>query len=98
MPHLLSVTKPSPGKSDRSGGVEVVAEEAGAGGVAELRQRLLFDLPSPFTGDTVGATDLVEGVRAGVGQAETQLDDPGFALGEGAEHLLDLFVQEVGRG
>ena len=61
--------------------VKVVAEQPGAGGVAQLGHGLGFELSNAFAGDPVDLTDLLEGARLAVDQTKSQSDDAGFPLG-----------------
>src|SRR3954454_15677852 len=79
-------TPPGPTRDDSPGSplsVQVVPEDLGAAGVAELGHGLGLDLADPLAGDAVHLPNLVEGARLAVGEAEAQPDDAGLPLGEG---------------
>ena len=73
--------------------VEVLAQQQGAAGVAELGQGLGLDLPDPLPGDAELLADLFQGPRVPVGQPEPQLDDPLLAVRQLAKHALQLVLQ-----
>jgi hypothetical protein len=60
---------------------QVVAQDLGAGGVAQLGHCPGFELPDAFSGDPVDLADLIECARLTVGESESQPDDAGLALG-----------------
>src|SRR3954469_12693006 len=74
--------------------VQVVPEDLGAAGVAELGHGLGLDLADPLAGDAVDLPDLVKGARLAVGEAEAQPDDAGLPLGEGLQHAGQLVLHE----
>src|SRR2546423_4504249 len=74
--------------------VEVVAERLGAGGVAQLGHRLVLDLSDPLPGDPVDAADLVPCAWLAIGEAKTQSNNAGLALGQGGQHGLELLLQQ----
>src|SRR5580693_2841277 len=74
--------------------VQVVAEDLGAGGVAELGHGLGLDLADALPGDPVDLADLVQGLGLAVGQAEPHRDHARLALGQRVEHRVQLFLQQ----
>jgi hypothetical protein len=50
--------------------VEVSAECVAARGLAQLGDRLDFDLPDPFPGDSIDVAELVQGAWLAVGESE----------------------------
>src|SRR5918912_2447349 len=62
--------------------IEVVAQLARAGGVAQLAQRLGLDLADPLAGDAELAADLLQRPLAAVLQPEAQLQHPPLAAGQ----------------
>src|ERR1700733_9751771 len=79
--------------------VEVVPQELGAGGVAELGHGLGLDLPDPLPGDPVDLADLLQGLGLPVGQPEPQGYHARLTLGQRAEDRVQLLLQqgEAGR-
>jgi hypothetical protein len=61
---------------------------AAAGRVAQLAERLRFDLADAFTRDGEVLADLFEGVFVAFADAETHLDDPLFARRQRLETAL----------
>ena len=61
--------------------VQVIAQDLGAGRVAQLHHRLGLDLADPLPGNPVDLADLVESLGLAVGQAEPHRDHPGLPLG-----------------
>src|SRR5258705_4388524 len=78
--------------------VEVVPENLGSGRVAQLGHRLGLDLADPLPGDPVGLADLVQGPGLAAGQPEPHGHHAGLAFGQGAEHRVQLLVQQRGAG
>src|SRR3954453_18015745 len=81
-PRTAASPRPETGGGSLNGRllVQVVAQDLGPAGVAQLRHRLGLDLPDPLAGDPVDLADLVEGPRLAVGEAEPQPDDAGLPL------------------
>src|SRR5215471_12037555 len=67
----------------------------GPGWVAELPERLGFDLADPLAGHVEGAADLFQSVLGAVADAEPHLEDLFLPRGQGLEHPAGL-VLEVG--
>src|SRR2546429_8833659 len=61
--------------------------------VPQLAQRGRLDLPDPLAGETHAATDLLEGARLVVDQAEAQLNHPALARAKRGEDVLDLVAE-----
>src|SRR5262249_1224870 len=61
--------------------------------MAQLAQRLGFDLPDPFAGDGEALADLFERVLAAVADAETHLDDFFLARRQRLEDRFGLLLQ-----
>src|SRR4051812_13961241 len=74
--------------------LEVLPQHLGAGGVAQLRQRLGLDLTNPLARHAEFPADLFEGSRVTVGQAEAQLDDALLPIRKGAQDVLQLVLEE----
>src|SRR5215203_1973495 len=74
--------RPRPEKDGGPLSVQVVAQDLGAAGVAQLRHRLRLDLADPLTRDPVDLPDLVERAGLPVGEPEAQPDDTGLPLGQ----------------
>ena len=64
-------------------GIEESAQAMAAAGVAQLAQRLGFDLADAFASDSEMLSDLFEGVLAAVLQAKAHLDDLFLARAQG---------------
>jgi hypothetical protein len=60
--------------------------------VAELRQRLGFDLTYAFARDSERLTHLFQGPRLTILKAETHLDHALLPLGQGVQHRFELFL------
>src|SRR4051794_28532462 len=74
--------------------VEVVAQDLGTAGMAQLGHGLGLDLPDAFAGDAVHLADLVECAGLTVGESEPQPHHAGLALGQRFEHRLQLVLQQ----
>src|SRR5215471_11061446 len=61
--------------------------------MAQLAQRLGFDLPDALARDGEALADFLERVLAAVADAEAHLDDLLFARRERLEHRLGLFLE-----
>jgi hypothetical protein len=61
--------------------VQVVAQRFGAGGVAQLGHRLVFDLPDALSGDPMDVADFFERAWLAVGEPESQSHNAGLSLG-----------------
>src|SRR4051794_9601074 len=83
------------GSAAGGGSVEVVAELLAPAGVPQLRQRLGLDLADPLAGQAELAPDLVEGAGLAIDEAEAHLDDGGFAVGQGAQDLVELLLHQA---
>src|SRR6266852_155925 len=93
--------RPSPRSSrlsDHSGRhsmhvVEKCLELAGARGVAQLAQRLGFDLANAFAGDGERPANFLQRVLQAILQTKTHLDHLLFTCAEGVQHVRGLFLQ-----
>src|SRR5580700_11110196 len=74
--------------------VEVVPEDVGPGRVPELGHGVGLDLPDPLPGDPVDLADLTQGLGLPVGQPEPHGHHAGLALGQRAEHAVQLLLQQ----
>src|SRR5690349_21414418 len=73
--HRAAEAVAAAGWSGPSRSVQVIAQTLGAGRVAQLRHGLRLDLADALPGHPVDLTDLVEGLRLAVGEAEPHRDD-----------------------
>src|SRR4249919_3511650 len=74
--------------------VEIVPEDLRAGWVAQLAHRLGLDLPDALASHPVHLADLVEGLGLAISQAEAHRYHPGFALAEGVQYVVQLFLKK----
>src|SRR3984885_12606332 len=74
--------------------VQVVAQDLGAGRVAELGHGLGLDLPDPLPGDPVDLADLVQGLGLPVGQAEPHRDHARLTLGQRVQNRVQLLLEQ----
>src|SRR5689334_9503774 len=74
--------------------VQVVAEDLGAGGVAELGHGLGLDLADALAGDAVDFADLVQRLGLPVGQPEPHRDHPRLPLRQRVQHRVQLLLQQ----
>src|SRR3972149_2051259 len=72
----------------RPGSVQVGPQGAGARGMLQALQGLFLDLPDALLGQFVAAADLLQGHRPAAVQPEAVLDDVGFLLAQGVQHLV----------
>src|SRR3954463_10438039 len=95
-PRTAASPRPETGGGSLNGRllVQVVAQDLGPAGVAQLRHRLGLDLPDPFAGDPVDLADLVEGPRLAVGEAEPQPDDTGLPLRQRLQDAGQLVLHQ----
>src|SRR5438093_9393978 len=63
--------------------------------MAELRQRLRFELADSLTRQAETLADLLERERFLAGQAEPQREDRALALGERSQDLLELVAADA---
>lgn len=68
-------------------------EPLAAGGVLKPAEGLFFDLARPLARKVEALADLFEGVRRFFADAEVELDDLFFAVGQRVERLVDFFLQ-----
>ena len=61
--------------------------------MAQLGQRLAFDLADALARDAEFATDFLESARMAVLKAEAELDDLALTVGKTVEHLLKLLTE-----
>src|ERR1700737_1861616 len=66
--------------------------------MAELAQRLRFDLANPLAGHTETLTHLFQGALVTVDEAEAQLQHAPLARRERIQDVLDLVVEHGQRG
>src|SRR5579862_5468286 len=85
----MSLGWPPSGRS-----VEKVPEEVGSGRMAQPVHGLGLDLADPLPGDPVYLADLIKGLGLAVGQPESQRHHAGLALGQHAEHRVELLLQQ----
>ena len=78
--------------------IEVAAELAAVARVAQLAQRLGLDLADALAGDAELAADLFERAELAVLQAEAKDDDFALALGELAQRVANLRLEQLLRG
>src|SRR5262245_26321591 len=86
------------GRSTATNGLQEALEHAAANRMLELAHRLGLDLPDAFPRDTEDLADLLEGVGVAIPETVAQLDDLALAIGQRAEHLIELLLEHlVGR-
>src|ERR1039457_4512582 len=73
----------------------VVQQRLGAAWVAQLGQRLLLQLPDPLPGQPEDLTDLVQGVRVPVIQAEPHGHDGRLARGQRVQRTPELVGHQL---
>src|SRR5690349_6605268 len=78
--------------------LHVVFELLGAGGVAQLAERLRLYLAYALAGDAELTAHFFQRAAASVFEAVAQLQHAALALGERAEHGANLLLQQVVRG
>src|SRR5689334_8234535 len=78
--------------------IKIIAKFARTRRVAQLAQRLGFDLPNAFAGHTELAADLLERSLTSIFEAEPKLQNPTFAAGQGVEDVVHLLLEHLARG
>src|SRR3990170_4840799 len=80
-----------------AGLLQVAAQLARTTRAAQLAQRLRLDLADPLAGDVELLADLLERPGTPVLQPEAELEHAPLAPGEGVEHRLHLFLEQLVR-
>ena len=81
--------------SRRDFGLEEILDFFPFAPVAQFAQGLAFNLADTFTGDVEVLTDFFQCARTAIFEAEAQVEDFAFPVGEAGKDVFDLFFQKI---